>query len=103
MSKERELLKKIIKNMQYLHYECNKDLRVEIQELLAQPEQEPEQSNKWWYGKGVEDTKYFLTRKPLSDEVVRKFADAEYIVCNNAFIMGVRWAEAQHNIGVGDE
>ena len=44
------------------------------------------------------------TRKPLSDEVVRRFADAEYMVCNNAFTMGVRWAEQQHGItGVVDE
>ena len=36
----------------------------------TQPEQtEQEQSSKWWYGKGVEDTKFFLTREPLSDEV----------------------------------
>lgn len=42
-------------------------------------------------------------REPLSEEAVKKFADAEYMVCNNAFTQGVRWAEQQHKIGVGDE
>jgi hypothetical protein len=51
------------------------------------------------YKKGYDDAKQELKREPLSDEVVRKFADAEYMVCNNAFTQGVRWAEQQHKIG----
>jgi hypothetical protein len=51
------------------------------------------------YKKGYDDAKQELKRKPLSDEVISKFADAEYMVCNNAFTMGVKWAEHQHNIG----
>lgn len=43
MTKERELLRKIIRNMQYLHYSCNVKLRDEIIELLAQAAQ-PEQT-----------------------------------------------------------
>ena len=39
MSEERELLKKVIRSMQYLNYSCNKNLRDEITELLAQPKQ----------------------------------------------------------------
>jgi hypothetical protein len=46
---------------------------------------------------------YSPIREPLSEEAVSKFADAEYMVCNNAFTMGVRWAEQQHGIGVDDE
>lgn len=42
-------------------------------------------------------------REPLSDEFVRKFADGDYFICIDAFIKGVRWAEAQHKIGVDDE
>lgn len=77
MSKELELLKKIIKNMQYLHYECNKDLRDEIQELLNQPEQDPlsEQQvfHHWLY---LEEVSPYLN-----------------------FTAGVRYAEQQHGIG----
>jgi len=40
MSKERELLRKILKNTQYMNYECNNKIRNEIMEFLAQPEQE---------------------------------------------------------------
>lgn len=89
MSKEREILQKILAT-NWLDYK----LSCEVKELLAQPEPfTPDWAN---YRQGVEDAK----REPLSDEAVRKFADAEYMVCNNAFTMGVRWAEAQHKIGV---
>lgn len=53
MSKERDLLKKIIKHMKYLYYECNKDLRDEIQELLAQPDQSNEPVA-WFYERQIE-------------------------------------------------
>lgn len=42
------------------------------------------------------------THEPLSDEVIREFAHDSYFICNDAFIKGVRWAEAQHKIGVDD-
>jgi hypothetical protein len=115
MSKEREL----IKDMKIL-LECtdmgglqrNADVLIgRAIELLAQPEPEQEV-----YAKGYAEAMrqqvyeaYESGRKsaftnPLSDEVISKFADAEYMVCNNAFTMGVRWAEEQHNItGVDDE
>ena len=41
MNKERELLRKILRDTQYINYECNDKIRNEIKELLAQPEQEP--------------------------------------------------------------
>ena len=49
MTKERELLRKIIRNMQYLHYSCNVKLRDEIIELLAQPEQTEQEPVAWMY------------------------------------------------------
>ena len=56
------------------------------------------------YKKGYDDAKQELKREPLSDDVIRKFADAfGYMVYNNAFTQGVRWAEKQHRIGVDDE
>ena len=56
------------------------------------------------YKKGYYDAKQELKREPLSDDVIRKFADAfGYMVYNNAFTQGVRWAEKQHRIGVDDE
>ena len=79
MSKERELLKKLVRWC-WQTGTVPTVLQGEIEELFAQPEQP--------------------TREPLSDGVVRKFADAEYMVCNNAFTQGVRWAEQQHKIGV---
>ena len=71
-----------------------------IDEVLAKPEQE--QTNKWWYGKGVEDTKYFLTREPLSDEEIGKLCKDHFKVANLTSF--VRAIEKAHGItGVDDE
>lgn len=99
MSKERELLIESLEWMQELKYvwadERDSGDRLlliadinKVEQLLAQPEHivdvtdmvepELEQSNKWWYEKGVEDTKYFLTRKPLSKEQYMKFFTDTY-------------------------
>jgi hypothetical protein len=83
MSKERELLSRVIKVFDSLY---SRDLINEIKELLAQPEQEPEPlSGKWWYGKGVEDTKYFLKREPLSDDEILKLYQDFF---RNTFVIG---------------
>ena len=37
---ERELLQKILTNLNYINYECNSKIRNEIEELLAQPERD---------------------------------------------------------------
>ena len=86
MSIERKLLNLCAVTL--YHRDICPDLLKDIQELLAQPEHivdvtdmvepELEQSNKWWYEKGVEDTKYFLTRKPLSKEQYMKFFTDTY-------------------------
>jgi hypothetical protein len=64
------------------------------------PTREPEQSSKWWYGKGVEDTMLFLTRKPLSNLAIK---EASRNSKDMSFYNGVKWAEQQHGIGVDDE
>ena len=51
------------------------------------------------YKKGYYDAKQELKREPLSDEVIREFANDSYFICNDAFKKGVRWAEQQHKIG----
>lgn len=123
MSKEREL----IKDMKIL-LECtsmgglqrNADVLIgRAIELLAKPETEQEPVAWMSLEKGDVNTSrsYFkfpeqyenetivplytsiLTRKPLSDDVIRKFADDSYFICNDAFKKGVRWAETQHKIG----
>ena len=67
---------------------------IAIESYLAQPEQ----SNKWWYGKGVEDTKYFLTREPLSDETVGELLMGGF----STHLMDlVRMIEKAHGIGGG--
>jgi len=126
MSKERELLEELSnKDMVNYYYP---ELINRIKELLAQPEPEPvawciesKNSADWCFAKDkigvIENEKLLdedcdrsdpfplytspLTREPLSNIVIREFANPEYIVCNAAFISGVRWAEQQH--GIGDE
>ena len=95
MSKERELLARVLTSELW---SVQKELQAEIKELLAQPE--PEQSSKWWYGKGVEDTKYFLKRKPLSEDKLDVLAEANITDEGIAgYYLGFRDAEKYHNIG----
>ena len=100
MSKERELLNRARYN---LDREYCADLIDEIQELLAQPEQE--QSNKWWYGKGVEDTKYFLKRKFLSVKQAKDLWDTTFksAVPYYTFYEICVAIEQYYGIGVDDE
>lgn len=106
MSKERELLEKALDVLERVHMdEC--DLYEEIEAFLAQPEQET-QSGKWWYGKGVEDTKFFLKREPLSDEEILKIYQDFF---RNTFVIGdmsptiafAKAIEKAHGIGINDE
>jgi len=105
MNKERVLLKR------WLTGEANQipthiSLLIETQNLLSQPEQEP-LSGKWWYGKGVEDTKYFLKREPLSDEEILKIYQDFF---RNTFVIGdmsptiafAKAIEKMHGIGGRD-
>lgn len=79
MSKERELLRRCL--IADKNGTMSIGLIKDIKELLAQPEQEP-----------------------LTDASIDK---AYFESCGNYYDLvfkdGVRWAEAQHNIGVDDE
>ena len=67
-------------------------LLIETQNILNEPE--PEQSSKWWYGKGVEDAKYFLTRKPLSDDEIFNLWTVRGV--NNIYDLVRRVEKTQH-------
>jgi hypothetical protein len=127
MSIERELLKKVIRNMQYLNYSCNKNIRNEILELLAQPEQEP----KFIYKDIFEDYKYLLNafengadandyireiqqaksdiRKacnwlyPLPTDVIDDLALKSFYAGTFDFRVFARAIEKAHGIGEGNE
>ena len=109
MSKERELLERIVKAdmVEYMR------LMDEAEELLAQPEQEQE-PEAWGYKKRVtykpegseeEEIIPLYTsppkREPLSEQVI-----AEQAVwatnSKHSFKDGVRWAEQQHGITGGE-
>ena len=115
MSKETEFLKKL----RYASLLEN-DLRKELEELLAQPEQEPVA----WLHEGLDETgepvrsiyHHFYEhanliplytaptkREPLSDEEIydRCCAMDSSYTCN--FIDGVEWAEHQHGIRSFDD
>lgn len=128
MSKERELLKKVIRNMQYLNYSCNKNLRDEITELLAQPEQTEQEPVAWKVVDKTTGDFMFSRVKPnarsytydeviplyasppkreaLSDEQIRRldddvswFADSHTF---SAVVRLIRSVEKAHGIGVGN-
>ena len=77
MSKERELLKKILKNTVYMDYACNSKIRTEIQKFLDQPEQE-----------GLSE-----------DEIDKAYQQSCGNYCQIAFKDGVRFAEQYYGIG----
>ena len=111
MSKERELLREI---MGYVASGVvsitSNDLGDaaetlhEIQELLAQPEQEPISDD---YTKLKGDYKYYISQKsqkrePLSDEdVFRLYEESEYLGFL-AYRKGIKDAEKAHGIGGGE-
>ena len=83
MSKERELLKKIWEDLDGDRDNYN-SLCEEIEELLAQPEQESP------------------THEPLSDDEIRVGMGDEPPISRSGFVRGVRFAEKAHGIG-GDD
>ncbi len=127
MSKERGLLEKISRNMKYIHYdECNKDLRDEIKELLAQPEQDQPVATKLEtpqfqsFRVSFEDakklealpvgTKIYTSplyaappkREPLSDETIAKLWGESYSGTTQMVRNFARAIEKAHGIG-GEE
>ena len=129
MSKERELLNKAIEMIQivplmasigHVPPDFGSELILEIQELLAQPEQSNEPvvnslaaellHNKAWYQKGYGDAKQELKREPLSDEHLISAAPELLEALENWInaLMKCRddankAIEKAHGIGVDDE
>ena len=107
MSKERELLKKILATGW-----LNNTISCEVEELLAQPEQtEPllAETKIEWYGKGFrQGVNEFAPPKPLTEDVIYAL-DKEGIVENmddhqvRYVIRWIRSVEKEHGIGVDDE
>jgi hypothetical protein len=110
MSIERELLRRISS-----HSESRIPLHFikEIQQLLAQPEQEPEpllaETKIEWYGKGFrQGVNEFAPPKPLTEDVIYAL-DKEGVVENmddhqvRYVIRWIRRVEKAHGIGGGNE
>ena len=106
MSKEREFLKKL----RYASLLEN-DLRKELEEFLAQPEQEPllAETKIEWYGKGFrQGVNEFAPPKPLTEDVIYAL-DKEGVVENmddhqvRYVIRWIRRVEKAHGIGGGNE
>ena len=113
MSKERELLQKVLTKLNSYYYEGNVTIKNEIIELLAQPEQEPEpllaETKIEWYGKGFrQGVNEFAPPKPLTEDVIYAL-DKEGVVENmddhqvRYVIRWIRRVEKAHGIGGGNE
>ena len=114
MNKERELLERAMSLIDY-RYAPSEAVAVhrEIQELLAQPEQEPEpllaETKIEWYGKGFrQGVNEFAPPKPLTEDVIYAL-DKEGVVENmddhqvRYVIRWIRRVEKAHGIGGGNE
>ena len=105
MSKEREFLKKL----RYASLLEN-DLRKELEELLAQPEQEPTTRHaldSYWnqeaYQRGYAEAKLKLKREPLINiYVLNAFKADDEATHPYSYWAGVEFAEKHHGIG-GEE
>ena len=86
MSKERELLKKVLATGWLDH-----TLSCEVEAILAQPEQT--------------ETELYATpqkREPLTRQQISEGNQSMFNVTREAFVKGVKWAEQQHGIGGGE-
>jgi hypothetical protein len=109
MSKERELLQRCLDEFEYKGVACN-ELCIDINKLLAQPEQEPLliETKIEWYGKGFrQGVNEFAPPKPLTEDVIYAL-DKEGIVENmddhqvRYVIRWIRSVEKAHGIGGGE-
>jgi len=106
VSREREFLKKL----RYASLLEN-DLRKELEELLAQPEQEPTTRHaldSYWnqeaYQRGYAEAKLKLKREPLSDGATADMWHANKKATHaDSYWAGVYDAEKHHGIGGEDE
>ena len=113
MSKERELLQFILNSHAANGSKLDKFWKAKIEELLAQPEQEPvallAETKIEWYGKGFrQGVNEFAPPKPLTEDVIYAL-DKEGIVENmddhqvRYVIRWIRSVEKAHGIGGGNE
>ena len=94
MSEERELLKKILATGW-----LNNTISCEVEELLAQPEQEPvEDRIARWHKLGYEQGRKSLKREPLSDEQIEAAREWNTITVHEF----ARAIEKAHGIGGGE-
>ena len=94
MSEERELLKKILATGW-----LNNTISCEVEELLAQPEQEPvEDRIARWHKLGYEQGRKSLKREPLSDEQIEAAREGNTITVHEF----ARAIEKAHGIGGGE-
>ena len=105
MSIKREFLKKL----RYANLLEN-DLRKELEELLAQPEQEPTTRHaldSYWnqeaYQRGYAEAKLKLKREPLTGiEISNGFKADDEATHPYSYWAGVEFAENHHGIGGGE-
>ena len=100
MTKERELLERAMSLIDY-RYAPSEAVAVhrEIQELLAQPEQEPvEDRIARWHKLGYEQGRKSLKREPLSDEQIEAAREGNTITVHEF----ARAIEKAHGIGGGE-
>ena len=113
MSTERELLKKALDFMLDAGANLNPLFKEINDNLLAQPEQEPEpllaETKIEWYGKGFrQGVNEFAPPKPLTEDVIYAL-DKEGVVENmddhqvRYVIRWIRRVEKAHGIGGGNE
>ena len=109
MSLERELLQRCLDEFEYKGVACN-ELCIDINKLLAQPEQEPLliETKIEWYGKGFrQGVNEFAPPKPLTEDVIYALDD-EGIVENMSVhqvryvLRWIRRVEKAHGIGGGE-
>jgi hypothetical protein len=97
----KEMLKKILASGG-----LNNELSCEIEELLAQPEQEPTTRHaldSYWnqeaYQRGYAEAKLKLKREPLSDEAIMKIWEDTFYEGHNYYARAI---EKAHGIGGGE-
>ena len=116
MSRERDLLRKILDKTNYINYACNDKIRNEIMEFLSQPEQTEQEPVAWmsvnnnggisidsYYANHKDYVPLYLTppkRETLSEKEIREGNQSMLNATREAFIAGVRFAEKAHGIGV---
>ena len=97
MSKERELLKKILATGW-----LNNELSCGVEELLAQPETLTPRQGLEEYKRGYARAELDLKREPLTPQQISVGNQSTLNVTRDAFKQGVKYAEKAHGIGGGE-